>query len=82
MSEIKIAGIMRAGAYSPNHIGNDAAIFNVTADQLRKRGCEVKIYSEEQLAAGDVKEKSYSTCAASSGPSLSFRIFRTRVVSS
>lgn len=57
MSEIKIAGIMRAGAYSPNHIGNDAAIFNVTADQLRKRGCEVKIYSEEQLAAGDVKEK-------------------------
>ena len=29
---------MRAGAYSPNHIGNDAAIFNAVADQLRKRG--------------------------------------------
>lgn len=28
MSEVKIAGVMRAGAYSPNHIGNDAAIFN------------------------------------------------------
>ena len=56
MAEIKIAGIMRAGAYSPNHIGNDAAIFNITAEQLRKRGCEVRIYSEEQLAAGAVTE--------------------------
>ena len=37
MAEIEIAGIMRAGAYSPNHIGNDAAIFNATAEQLRKR---------------------------------------------
>ena len=26
MAEITIAGIMRAGAYSPNHIGNDTAI--------------------------------------------------------
>lgn len=49
MAEIKIAGVMRAGAYSPNHIGNDAAIFNATADQLRKRGCSVTVYSEEQF---------------------------------
>lgn len=56
MTDIKIAGIMRAGAYSPNHIGNDAAIFNATADQLRKRGCIVSIYSEEQFIAGEVKE--------------------------
>lgn len=47
---------MRAGAYSPNHIGNDAAIFNAMADQLRKRGCEVNIYSEEQFNASGVKE--------------------------
>lgn len=40
---------MRAGAYSPNHIGNDAAIFNATVDNLRKRGFEVKTYSEEQF---------------------------------
>ncbi len=47
---------MRAGAYSPNHIGNDAAIFNLVADQLRKRGCEVNVYSEEQFIAGAVDE--------------------------
>ena len=47
---------MRAGAYSPNHIGNDAAIFNAVADQLRKRGCVVNIYSEEQFNNGAVTE--------------------------
>lgn len=57
MSDIVIAGIMRAGAYSPNHIGNDAAIFNATAEQLRKRGCEVNVYSEEQFIAGKVSER-------------------------
>lgn len=56
MADIKIAGIMRAGAFSPNHIGNDAAIFNLVAEQLRKRGCEVNIYSEEEFAGGRVTE--------------------------
>ncbi|MDE6101335.1 MAG: hypothetical protein K2L46_04010 [Paramuribaculum sp.] len=57
MADINIAGIMRAGAFSPNHIGNDAAIFNLVADQLRKRGCAVTTLSEEQLIAGQVKER-------------------------
>ncbi|MBQ4292180.1 MAG: hypothetical protein II752_05545 [Muribaculaceae bacterium] len=57
MADIKIAGIMRAGAYSPNHIGNDAAIFNAAAEQLRKRGCVVNVYSEDQLNSGEIKEK-------------------------
>ena len=56
MAEIKIAGIMRAGAYSPNHIGNDAAIFNAAADELRKRGCLVNIYSEEKFLNDGIKE--------------------------
>lgn len=56
MADIKIAAIMRAGAYSPNHIGNDAAILNAVTEQLRKRGCEVNIYSEEQFINGNVKE--------------------------
>jgi len=56
MAEITIAGILRAGAYSPNHIGNDTAIFNAVADQLRKRGCLVNIYSEDQFNKNGVKE--------------------------
>lgn len=45
---------MRAGAYSPNHIGNDAAIFNAAADELRKRGCIVDIFSEERFIESDI----------------------------
>ena len=56
MAEITIAGILRAGAYSPNHIGNDTAIFNATAEELRKRGCQVNIYSEEQFNRDGVDE--------------------------
>jgi hypothetical protein len=56
MNEVKIAGIMRAGVFSPNHIGNDAAVFNAVVEQLRKRGMTVNIYNEEQLNAGAVKE--------------------------
>ncbi len=47
---------MRAGAYSPNHIGNDANIFNATAEQLRRRGYVVNIYSEEQFRRGIMGE--------------------------
>ncbi len=56
MADIKIAGIMRAAAFSPNHIGNDSTIFNAVAEQLRKRGCIVNVYSEEQFIASGVKE--------------------------
>lgn len=47
---------MRAGVFSPNHIGNDATILNTVAEQLRKRGCEVRTYSEEQFCNGEVSE--------------------------
>lgn len=56
MSEIRIAGVMRAGIYSPNHIGNDAAIFNATAEHLRKRGYVVNVYSEDEFRTSDIEE--------------------------
>ena len=55
MATTKIAAIMRAGVFSPNHIGNDATILNTVAEQLRKRGCEVRTYSEEQFCSGAVE---------------------------
>lgn len=56
MADIKIAGIMRSGTFSPNHIGNDAIIFNLVADQLRKRGCEINVFSEDQFASATIDE--------------------------
>lgn len=57
MSDVKIAGIMRAPAFSPNHIGNDSTIFNIVADQLRKRGYIVNVYSEENFINNGVSER-------------------------
>ena len=56
MADIKIAAIMRAAAFSPNHIGNDAAILNAVADQLRKRGLPVNVYSEEHFLSHEITE--------------------------
>ncbi len=45
----KIAGIRRGSQYSPNHIGNDAAIFNLVAEHLAKSGYKVTEYSEQEF---------------------------------
>lgn len=57
MSRIKIAAVSRAGEFSPNHIGNDAAILHAVVEQLRRRGCEVNMYNEEQFLLSDVEEE-------------------------
>lgn len=48
---------MRACEYSPNNIGNDAAIFNAVADGLHKHGFEVNVFSEERFIKSDIEEK-------------------------
>lgn len=57
MAKIKIAAVSRAGEFSPNHIGNDAAILQATIEQLRRRGCEVVTYNEDQFLKLDIPEK-------------------------
>jgi hypothetical protein len=44
-----VTGIQRASVFSPNHIGNDAAIFNGVAEYLREKGYPVKICSEQEF---------------------------------
>ena len=56
MADIRIAGVMRAGIFSPNHIGNDAEIFHLTAESLRKRGFIVNVYTEEQFRDAKIDE--------------------------
>jgi len=56
MREATIAGIRRGNQFSPNHVGNDAAIFSLTAEQLRKRGYKVNEYTESDLTSNDIQE--------------------------
>lgn len=50
---IQFAGIKRNTEFSPNHRGNDHAIFTLTADELIKKGCRVNVYSEDEFMAMD-----------------------------
>ncbi|MDL2223509.1 hypothetical protein LJB98_05365 [Bacteroidales bacterium OttesenSCG-928-M11] len=49
MKKLNIIGIRRGNLYSPNHIGNDAAIFNLTVELLKAKGCEVTEYTETEF---------------------------------
>jgi hypothetical protein len=49
MNKRTIAGIRRGNLFSPNHIGNDAAIFSLTINHLRKQGYVVNEYVETDL---------------------------------
>jgi hypothetical protein len=57
MSKPGIAGIKRNTKYSPNHIGNDGMIFNLTAEHLRRMGYEVNEYTEAEFILMGEQEK-------------------------
>jgi glutathione synthase/RimK-type ligase-like ATP-grasp enzyme len=57
MSKIRIAGVKRNTKFSPNHIGNDGMIFNLTAECLRNMGYEVREYTESEFVLSEENEK-------------------------
>lgn len=56
MASSSIAAVLRAGIFSPNHIANDAAILHLAAEELRKRGHHVRVYSEREFLEADISE--------------------------
>ncbi|MDR0538043.1 MAG: hypothetical protein LBH04_08415 [Tannerellaceae bacterium] len=57
MKDIAIAGIRRGEEFSPGHIDNDATIFRLSANELRRRGWTVNEYSEKHLAENLIDEQ-------------------------
>jgi hypothetical protein len=53
---LKIAGIRRDKQYSPDHVPEDAAIFDQTVENLRKMNCEVREYSESEFQESFIEE--------------------------
>lgn len=47
--DLKIVGVSRGSEYSPNHIGNDAAIFTCVVQHLEKLGHIVETYTERDF---------------------------------
>lgn len=48
---MNVLAVMRHPAFSPNHVGNDAAILRAVADALRATGLAVAVTDEEGLMA-------------------------------
>lgn len=53
--KIKIVGVSRGNEYSPNHVGNDAAIFRKVVEELEKKNCEVEVWGEKEFVSKQVK---------------------------
>ena len=52
-----IAGIRRRQQFSPNHVGNDAAIFDCTVAQLKRFGYQVNEYEEDEVLSKTLVEQ-------------------------
>lgn len=54
MSQISIIGVSRGCKYSPNHVDNDAAIFNIVTQALIQSDCKVSTYTEQEFVTKEI----------------------------
>lgn len=57
MKPLIFAGIQRYSLFSPNHVGNDSAIFSGVAQYLKEAGHQVNMYTEQEFLMNSVNEK-------------------------
>jgi len=53
---MNIIGISRGTRFSPNHVGNDAAIYNKVIEELLRMGHSVRSYAEDEFANASLDE--------------------------
>jgi hypothetical protein len=61
MKPLTIAGIPRNTLFSPNHIGNDAAIFSAVSNLLQEAGFQVNVYTEQKFLIRSLQERAIFT---------------------
>ncbi len=54
MKTLSLAGIRRGSKFSPNHTGNDAAIFELTTNKLCAKGCTITEYTESEFLENEI----------------------------
>jgi glutathione synthase/RimK-type ligase-like ATP-grasp enzyme len=59
----EIMGIMRDKKFSPNHVGNDAVIMKMTAQELHKMGLKVKVLYENNFVKNNYEYENYFSMA-------------------
>lgn len=59
MNHLKVLGVHRNRKFSPNHIGNDDAIFSLVAQNLEKMQCHVTICCEDEFLQKEEIQEEY-----------------------
>jgi len=59
MNKLSILGVKRGSKFSPNHIGNDGAIFDLTTSELNKGGFDVTVCSEDEFLKMSAVDQSF-----------------------
>jgi hypothetical protein len=57
-----IAGIQRYALFSPNHVGNDAAVFMAVMNYLTEQGCKIHLYTEQEFLTGGLQHGEQVVC--------------------
>lgn len=57
MKSLTFAGIQRYSLFSPNHVGNDAAIFSAVGQFLKENGHEVTMYTEQEFLTHSLRDE-------------------------
>lgn len=55
MKRLEFAAVQRYTLFSPNHVGNDAAILSATARQLIREGHVVRMYTEQEFLLRELR---------------------------
>ncbi len=59
MKSLTFAGIQRHSLFSPNHVGNDAAIFSAVGQFLRENGHGVNMYTEQEFLTRSLQDERF-----------------------
>lgn len=59
MKSLTFAGIQRYSLFSPNHVGNDAAIFSGVVQYLKEEGHQVALYTEQEFLRDALNGEKY-----------------------
>ncbi len=55
MRALTIAGVQRYSLFSPNHVGNDSAVFSAVAQYLKENGHNVNMYTEQEFLTDSLR---------------------------
>ena len=80
MKSLTFAGIQRYTVFSPNHVGNDAAIFSAVAQYLEDNGHKVKMYTEQEFLTKHLPQQYVFTMMRSKAAIRNLQLLESRGV--